>query len=149
MMDFTTPPSYGTTVVNVGGIATDGALLFAGATNTATHSTKAEDPDTKWPEPKTVVYSWTGTTADGKPVSATLEGPLGERRDRVDVMVEVPEFVKTIVAAAAGTRPYIYQYTPKFTLKLKIGEEEIVEEGSMFTEATFISSTEAPVPSAS
>lgn len=32
----------------------------------------------------------------------------------------------------------ILQYTPKMTLKLKIGDEEITEEGQLFMEATFI-----------
>lgn len=31
------------------------------------------------------------------------------------------------------------QYTPKVTLKLKIGDEEINEECLLFSEATFIS----------
>ena len=54
-------------------------------------------------------------------------------------MAEVPKFVKQIVASAAGTRPYIYQFTPKLKLSLKIGNEQIEEEGALFTEATFIS----------
>ena len=53
--------------------------------------------------------SQNGTTKDGKPVEAVLEGGLGDRLDRIDVMGEVPAFVKNIVAAAAGTKPYIYQ----------------------------------------
>ncbi len=30
------------------------------------------------------------------------------------------------------------QYTPKMTLKLKVGDEEISEECQLFSEATFI-----------
>ncbi len=40
---------------------------------------------------------------------AECSGSLGPRIDRVDIMAEVPKFVKQIVAGAAGTRPYIYQ----------------------------------------
>jgi hypothetical protein len=135
MMEFVTPPSYGKTVVNVGGIATDGKLLCAGVTNSVEHIEAASDPEADWPEPSAVSYSW-----KGQGVEANLIGPLGKRRDRVDVMAEVPKFVKTIVASAAGTRPYIYQFTPKMTLKIKIdGGEEKEEEGTLFTEATFIS----------
>jgi len=54
-------------------------------------------------------------------------------------MAEVPGFVKNIVAAAAGTKPYIYQYGPKLELTLKVGDEVIKEKGSMYTESTFIS----------
>ena len=34
----------------------------------------------------------------------------------VDVMAEVPAFVKQIVAAAAGTKPYIYQVSPVYPM---------------------------------
>ncbi|CAG7563942.1 survival factor 1 [Fusarium flagelliforme] len=139
MMEFTSTPSYGSTLVNVGGIAKDGEIIYAGATNTAEHTQVKKDSENEWPEPSEVKFSWTGMGKDGKAVQATIEGPLGERVDKVDIMAEVPGFVKTIVAAAAGTKPYIYQYHPKLSLKLKIGDEEIIEEGTMFTEATFIS----------
>lgn len=139
MMEFTTPPSYGATVVNVGGIATDNALIYAGTDNTAEHVEKGEDPEPKWPEPTVGSYWWKGTTTDGKPLEAHLMGSLGKRTDRIDIMAEVPQFVKQIVAKAAGTRPYIYQFTPKLKLKIKIGDEEKEEEGQVFTEATFIS----------
>ncbi|KAG6032930.1 putative cell survival pathways protein [Claviceps citrina] len=139
MMEFTTPASYGSTVVNVGGIVKDGEILTAGSGHEAIHTEVKNDAENEWPEPSSVKFEWKGTDKDGKPVSATVEGALGQRTDRVDVMAEVPGFVKTIVAAAAGTKPYIYQYTPKMTLRLRIGDEEIIEEGQLFMEATFIS----------
>ncbi|KAG9671395.1 survival factor 1, partial [Aureobasidium melanogenum] len=139
MMEYTTPPSYGSTVVNVGGIATDGKILCAGSSNSAKHSEIKGDPENNWPEPGAVSFSWNGTDASGQPIEALVEGSLGERLDRVDVMAEVPKFVKQIVAGAAGTKPYIYQYGPKLPIKIKVGGEEKTEEGSLFTEATFIS----------
>lgn len=108
-MEYTTPPSYGSTVVNVGGIATDGKILCAGSSNSAKHSEIKGDPENNWPEPGAVEFSWNGTDANGQVVEALVEGSLGERLDRVDVMAEVPKFVKQIVAGAAGTKPYIYQ----------------------------------------
>lgn len=140
MMEYTTPPSYGSTDVSVGGIAVEGDLIFAGADCTATHTEKKPDTENDWPEPVAASYVWHGKTKDGKDVHADVTGSLGTRTDRVDVMAEVPGFVKAIVASAAGTKPYIYQYSPKLTLKIKIGdEEEKTEEGILFTEATFIS----------
>ena len=109
MMEYTTPPSYGSTVVNVGGIAKDGELIIAGSSNSATHTSVKQDEENEWPEPSAVKLLWNGKTKDGKPVEAIMEGPLDERLDRVDVMAEVPGFVKKIVAGAAGTKPYIYQ----------------------------------------
>ncbi|KNB07459.1 survival factor 1 [Fusarium oxysporum f. sp. lycopersici 4287] len=139
LMEFTSTPSYGSTLVNVGGIVKDGEIVIGGVDNTATHTQVKKDSENDWPEPSDAKYTWAGKTKDGKAVEASVEGSLGERVDRVDVMAEVPGFVKTIVAAAAGTKPYIYQYHPKLSLKMKIGDEEIVEEGTIFTEATFIS----------
>lgn len=141
MMEFTTPPSYGSTVVNVGGIVKDGEIIYAGTSNTATHTESSEDETSNWPEPKSIRWVWEGKTKDGKPVTAEIDGSLGPKLDRVDVMAEVPGFIKTIAGSVAGARPYIFQYSPqeKLSLKLKVGDEEFTEKGSMFSEATFIS----------
>ena len=109
MMEYTTPPSYGSTVVNVGGLAEDGRIICAGSANSAEHTKITEDPDNDWPEPSSVRFLWSGTTKDGEPVSAELAGSLGKRLDKVDVMAKVPGFVKTIVGGVAGTKPFIYQ----------------------------------------
>ncbi|KAF2659196.1 oxidative stress survival, Svf1-like protein [Lophiostoma macrostomum CBS 122681] len=141
LMEFTTPQSYGSTVVRVGGIATEGKLLYAGTKGLdVKHTESKQDSETDWPEPTAASYHWEGKTEDGKELSATLAGTIGPHSDRVDVMAEVPGFVKAIVASAAGTKPYIYQFTPKLTLEIKIGDEEVKkEEGMIFAEATFIS----------
>jgi hypothetical protein len=114
MMEFTTPPSYGSTVVNVGGLIKNSEIVIAGSLNSVVHSKIKGDPENDWPEPEEVKFEWTGKTKDGKDVTAVLEGPLDERLDRIDVMAEVPGFVKTIVAAAAGAKPYIYQVSKPY-----------------------------------
>ncbi|ATY64250.1 survival factor 1 [Cordyceps militaris] len=144
MMQFVTPPSYGCTVVNVGGIATDSAIVGAGCDNTATDKAVEADPESGWPAPTNVAFVWHAKDKDGNPVEAEIDAALGKRLDRVDVMAEVPAFVKRIVAGAVGTKPYIYQYATKATLKLKAGGKEITEEGHVFSEATFISELETP-----
>lgn len=109
MMEFVTPPSYGSTVVNVGGIIKNDEIIFAGASNKVTHTKVQEDPDNSWPAPEELKYEWKGKTKDGKDVEVTLETALEPRLDRIDIMAEVPFFVKKIIANAAGTKPYIYQ----------------------------------------
>lgn len=109
LMEFTTPVSYGSTLVNVGGIAKDGEIVTASCLNKATHTATKQDSENDWPEPSSVRFEWSGKTKDEKNVEGTLETALDGRIDRVDVMAEVPGFVKNIVAAAAGTKPYIYQ----------------------------------------
>ena len=108
-MDFVTPPSYGETNVNVGGLAKDGEILTAGSPHLVLHTETIEDEEAAWPIPSTLKLLWTGKTKDGKDVTASWEGLLGERLDRVDVMAEVPAFLKSIIGGVAGTRPYIYQ----------------------------------------
>lgn len=146
LMEYTTPPSYGSTTVPVGGIAKDGEIILGGGSCSVTHTQTVADKETGWDEPAASKYVWKGTTKDGKAVEATMEVDLEKRQDRVDIMEEVPGFVKSIVAGAVGTKPYIYQYIPTqkaATLKLKIGDEEITEEGKLFVEATFISGMES------
>lgn len=108
MMEFTTPPSYASTSVNVGGIVKDGEILYAGATNTVKHVNSREDPETHWPEPTAAEFMWEGESNNGH-VSAVVKGPLGTRTDRVDVLAHVPSVIKTLVGGVAGTRPYVYQ----------------------------------------
>ncbi|KGO77650.1 Histone H4 [Penicillium italicum] len=141
MMEYTTPPSYGSTTVNVGGILKDGKVIYAGTTNTVAHTETGQDEGSDWPAPKSIKWEWTGKTTDGKELTAEVNGALGSRLDRIDVMAEVPGFIKSIAGSVAGTRPYIFQYSPqeKLSLKLKLGDEEITEEGTMFSESTFIS----------
>ena len=88
MMEYTTPPSYATTTVNVGGITSEDKIVFAGADNVAEHTETEQDEEVDWPEPTVVRYHWKGIV-DGKPAEAELAGPLGKRLDRVDIMGEL------------------------------------------------------------
>ncbi|KAL2811972.1 oxidative stress survival, Svf1-like protein [Aspergillus granulosus] len=100
-MEFTTPPSYASTKVNIGGIVNDTEILYAGGDNE---------------------------------VTATLKGPLGERRDRVDALHHIPGIIESLAGGVVGTKPYIYQFAdaPKYSLTVE-------EKGTFFAEATFIS----------
>lgn len=118
LMEYTTPPSYGSTVVNVGGIVKDGEIITASCSNKVTHTKIKKDNENSWPEPEAARFEWSGKTKDGQPLEAVLETDFEERLDRIDVMAEVPGFVKQIVAGAAGTKPYIYQVRPSSLLSL-------------------------------
>lgn len=109
MMEFTTPASYGNTIVNVSALAKDNEIISAGASSSAKHTAAHRDSDNDWPEPKTVSFEWRGQTRDGRPVVADVTGSLGQRLDRVDLLAHIPGFVKTIVGGVAGTKPFIYQ----------------------------------------
>lgn len=102
MMEFTTPASYGTTVVNVGGVVKDGQLIYAGVDNTAKHTATTKASADDWPAPTSAEFKWNGKTPDGKTITADLGGQFGERLDRIDVMAEVPGFIKSFVGSAVG-----------------------------------------------
>lgn len=109
MMEFTTPASYGTTTVNVGAITSGDHFLLCGAPQKAQHLESKKDEKTSWPAPTSAKYSWHGISNDDEDVEASIEGPLGPILDTVDVMAEVPGFVKEIISRAANTKPYVYQ----------------------------------------
>ncbi|MCJ1311827.1 putative cell survival pathways protein [Agyrium rufum] len=141
LMKFITPPSYGTSIVSIGGIIKDSEIITAGADTKVTHTRIKHDEQNDWPEPEAVKWEWFGKTKDGKNVTAKIEGDLGQRLEKVDIMAEVPGFIKSIVGGVVGTKPYIYQYSPQTRLKLiiDIDGQETQEEGTVYAETTFIS----------
>lgn len=135
MMEFTTPPSYGSSKVTIGGIAQDGKIIHAGGQEPVQHTSTKTDFETQWPAPEAAKFEW---KADGKTVAA-ISGSILPQADRVDVLAQIPSFLKMIIAQAANTKPFIYQYTPKTTLELTSESGEVQKvEGRAFMEATFI-----------
>ena len=140
-MEFTTPPSYGSTTVTVGVVATNGKILCAGGQEAVQHASTEHDDEVGWEEPTAINLSWkpAPSSSEAEQTSATLSGPITPRYDRIDVLAQIPAFLKTVIAAAAGSKPYIYQYGPEIELKLSSqtdGEQTV--KGRIFMEATFI-----------
>lgn len=136
-MEFTTPKSYANTKVNVGMIASNDKILHATVNNVVNHKDQAVD-EVGWNVPKSIEFNFVDKDeSNEEKVIATVNGELEDLIERVDVMAEIPQFVKNIVSGVAGTKPYIYQYSNKFKIDLK--EEGVVEEGFAFNEVTFIS----------
>lgn len=109
MMEFTTPTSYGSSVVNVSAVVTADSIVYAGAKGTVKHLTSKHDAETDWPEPTAMEFNFTEETMGNKKVSAKIATEWEKRLDRVDVMAEVPAIVKKIIGGAVGTRPFVYQ----------------------------------------
>ncbi|BFZ56699.1 Putative cell survival pathways protein [Savitreella phatthalungensis] len=154
MMEFTTPSSYADTVINIGGIATaEGKILAATCQNTATHLASQKDDATDWPEPTQIEFVWKGVTSNdlaeddvrkgGKTVEAklTTAADLHKRRlERVDVLAEIPPWLKKIAHGVSGTKPFIYQYAERDAeLVLTVDGKTVTDKGTLFIEATFIS----------
>ncbi|KAK9448669.1 oxidative stress survival, Svf1-like protein [Limtongia smithiae] len=140
MMEFTTPPSYGSKVVNIGCVVKGDKILAATVENTAEHTKTLQDSENDWPAPTEVKFEWKGTSPDtATPLDAVIAAPIPNLVERVDVMAEIPAFVKKIVAGVAGTKPYIYQYSNPADIKVTFGADVLEESGSLYNEATFIS----------
>lgn len=149
VMEFTTPRSYANSKVSVGILATDDDVIML-TNDVDFQHLDAETDEVGWNVPKNVrvVLSGFGSKvtdeeiADGKvsdkdKVKVVLTAPLRSLVERVDVMGEIPQFVKHIVSGIAGTKPYIYQYSNSdFAVQVN-GEE--VEKGLGWCEVTFIS----------
>lgn len=143
MMEFTTPESYGSTKVNVGGIAIEDKILCATVDNVVEHVETLNDPDTDWPEPKKMKFEWSGVAADASEprdkIHAVIEQDLHRRLERVDVLAEIPPWLKKIAHGVSGTKPFIYQYAEHAKISVTIGEQVVEDEGTLYIEATFIS----------
>lgn len=109
MMEFTTPPSYGSQVVNVGAIYKNDTFLIGTTKGTCEHTSSEFDPVTQWDKPTGIKAIWAGKSQDAKETEAVLDVTDAKSIDLVDIMSEVPAIVKKLVAGAVGTRPFLYQ----------------------------------------
>ena len=131
-MEFTTPRSYATTKVNVAILASKDKIIATSINNNVEHLNSEVD-EVGWPVPKAITFNFTSGTDDA--VVAKVGGELPQLVERVDVMAEIPQFVKNIVSGVAGAKPYIYQFCNTLTIEYN----GVSEEGIAFNEATFIS----------
>ena len=84
----------------------------------AIHSKTAPDADTGYAAPTELTFRWAAPSilpeAPGS-LDATVVVDVGQPNaykglvEKVDVLAEIPTVIKTMIAYAAGTKPYIYQ----------------------------------------
>ncbi|KAI0462413.1 hypothetical protein LJB42_003905 [Komagataella kurtzmanii] len=138
IMEFTTPPSYATTKVTVGIVSNNEKVVLSSINNETKYIDRAVDDVTGWSIPTSIEFDLSGYEGDSQ-LRVVVKGKLEKLSERVDVMAEIPQFVKNIVSGIAGTKPFIYQFNNPFTFTLaKDGEEIVSEEGNGYNEATFI-----------
>lgn len=146
-MEFTTPRSYADTRVNIGVVATDDAILHASIDNVVDHENAKVD-EVGWLVPESIAFNYVSAGPDPRTV-CSVKGPLATLVERVDVMAEIPQFIKSIVTGVVGTKPYIYQHCNKFSIDFAENAlEKLLEgkpsrplsqqEGVAFSEVTFI-----------
>ncbi|AGO14252.1 AaceriAFL203Cp [[Ashbya] aceris (nom. inval.)] len=145
LMEFTTPKSYANTKVSIGIICDKDSVLSVTIDNEAEH-VKPETDEVGWPVPKALSLEFNGIpssvsdkeVASAQKLSARVDVQLKNLVERVDVMAEIPAFVKNIVSGVVGTKPYIYQYADEASLTYAGSEYK----GFAWSEVTFISEFE-------
>lgn len=134
-MEFTTPMSYANTKVNIAILTSNDKILSCSINNEVVHENPEVD-EVGWPVPKAITFNFDGLSDDNKKVVGKVHGDLVTLVERVDVMAEIPQFIKNIAHGVSGARPYIYQFCND--MEIEIGDD-VKESGMGFNEATFIS----------
>lgn len=149
VMEFTTPVSYGSSRSAIGAIHRDGELIATCIGTTTEHVDPVVD-EVGWPAPKAIKFGLEGPKPGvansqindpANVVKAKVSGELNYLVDRVDVLAEIPAFVKRVVNGVSGANPYIYQYMNDMDVEVEVDGETIKEKGVGYVEVTFISET--------
>ncbi|CAE6504522.1 unnamed protein product [Rhizoctonia solani] len=175
-MEFTTIQAYGRegagsggVSVNIGGVVVGGKLVcvtgethWPGETSAADapvqsraeHLDRVTDPETGYKQPTKLRFTWQAPgIGDVAPVLAAVVTDVGTPDapkglvQKVDVLGEIPAALKMVIAYAAGTKPYMYQWLNPGTLTVT-GPESLVPggtktvNGTIYNEATFISESD-------
>jgi hypothetical protein len=166
-MEFATTDDYGPggahsgrTKVNIGSVSASSlpqtGLLVVGQTHepgstypvpnkdasVAEHLDVAKDVDTGYMAPHGLSFVWEGDRLDGAGRAravTTVQDVWSGLVEKVDVLAEIPAILRKALAAATGTKPFIFQYHNKATLNIETDGKTTPVEGWMFNEASFIS----------
>jgi hypothetical protein len=137
IMEFTTPPAYNKTKVSTAMVVDKNGKIILGTLNNETkHLNCKIDEISGWNVPTKISYTMKDIKNN---LEIEVQGDLKNLCERVDVMAEIPQFVKNIVSGVAGTKPYIFQFSNEMELTIKKdGNVEINENGYAYSESTFI-----------
>ncbi|GES74237.1 oxidative stress survival, Svf1-like protein [Rhizophagus clarus] len=140
MCEFETTPHYGSKKINQGSLVVNNKLVGVSVKNMAQFLETSLDPETKYDVPTKIKYTWEGRILEtNEEFSAFLELKLDVLMDKIDVLNEVPYFLKKIVQAFVA-KPYVYQWFNEAVAHVKIGDnEELIAKGKLFSECSFIS----------
>lgn len=133
-MEFTTPRSYANTKINIAILTSNNKILSCSVNNEIVHE-NAEVDEVGWPVPKSITFNFDGVNDENKKVVGKVYGDLKTLVERVDVMAEIPQFIKNIATGVSGTKPYIYQFCNDMDIEI----EGTKESGVGYNEVTFIS----------
>jgi hypothetical protein len=143
MMQFQTTKQYGSVNINQGSLVLNDKLICVSVENQVELLNLKKDEETEYDIPETVKMTWNGKTIEQegeepKDVSITIISEPRNLLDKIDVLAEIPYFVRKIVQSLI-VKPYIYQWIDKTTAEITIGDEKTTVEGYCFQELVFVS----------
>lgn len=149
LMQFETPKSYANGIVSTAIFTENDKVICCPVDNETTLLGEYKDEETGWSYAKEIDYKFKGhliaddeneeTKSDPESkVEFELKGPLTNIIERVDVMNEMPQFVKNIVSGVAATKPFIYQYYSEDLVLTRSDDKDAKITGSAWVEVTYI-----------
>ncbi|OZJ05055.1 hypothetical protein BZG36_02099 [Bifiguratus adelaidae] len=140
MMNFLTTKQYGGVEVNQGALVYKNRLISVSVKNGVELADLKEDPDTGYQVPQKITYTWNGKTLDEAEdeVKVTLEVNVSNLLDKIDVLNEIPWFIKKVVNVLVA-KPFIYQWLDSAVAEISVGGEQERVEGKCFHELVFVS----------
>ena len=138
-VSFLTTPENGQIPVSNGTLVINGKLVGVSVNCETKHVITQKDKLNGYLVPKNngIEYSWTGSTLDGKPWSATCQPDLGDSAIRMDILESIPWMVKKLVKAIS-CEPFVYQWFIPAEADIQIDQEKMNLQGVMFSECTFL-----------
>ncbi|KAL1916100.1 uncharacterized protein VTP21DRAFT_6104 [Calcarisporiella thermophila] len=138
MIQFETTPQYGNVRVNQGAVVVDNKLIGVSVENEVEYVESELDAETGYHVPTETRYTWKGKCVDDDtPFSVTIQQRPTVLVDKIDVLSEVPYFLRKLVQAFVA-KPFVYQWFDDSKAEIVIGDRTITLEGKVFHECTFI-----------
>ncbi|KAF7726025.1 putative cell survival pathways protein [Apophysomyces ossiformis] len=144
MMQFQTTKQYGAIEINQGSLVLNDKLICVSVDNHVELLDLQKDPDTQYDIPRKIKLTWRGKTIaeeenqETKDVSITMVVNIKNLVDKIDVLAEIPWFLKKLVQTFV-VKPYIYQWLDTATAEIVVGDEKVEVEGKCFQELVFVS----------
>ncbi|KAL1411395.1 putative cell survival pathways protein [Vanrija albida] len=108
----------------------------------AKHLNPVKDKDTGYLAPTGYEFIWAGDRSDkeGKfEANLTVDDLNAGLVEKVDVLAEIPYVLRKALAAATGTKPFIFQWHNPATLNIDLGDKKLAVKGWSYAEASYIS----------
>ncbi|KAJ1912796.1 putative cell survival pathways protein [Mycoemilia scoparia] len=140
LLQYITPARFGGTLCTQAGLQIDGKNYAVFWDNNVKLEDNVKDNKSGYQIPKQIIYEANGEILkDKKKIKVTMDCRPDVFLQRIDVLYELPYFVKIAVQTLI-TNPFIFQWLElKSTMKIEVeGEPEKVLTGSSFHELTLM-----------